>query len=78
MNEHFAGLRDEIVFANHFSAQEKNKSELCKEHGINIMIEDNADYAKELADTGIKVYLLDKPWNKRYKNGIDSNIIKVS
>lgn len=78
LNDYFQGLRDEIVFANHFSEHEKNKSELCKEHGIEIMIEDNAEYAKELADAGIHVYLLEKPWNRSYSNGMNPNITKVS
>ena len=42
------------------------------------MVEDNLEYAIELADAGIKTYLLDKPWNKKYQNGMHPNIIKVS
>ncbi|MDD4151537.1 MAG: HAD hydrolase-like protein [Candidatus Gracilibacteria bacterium] len=52
------------------------KSELCKENGIEIMIEDNMDYALELAYNGIKTFLLEKAWNyKRPEN--HRNIIKV-
>jgi hypothetical protein len=42
------------------------------------MVEDDLHYAQELADNGIKVYLLDKPRNKSYNNGTHPNIIKVS
>lgn len=78
LNKYFLWMRNEIVFANHFSQNEKNKSELCKQQWIKIMIEDNLEYAKELSEKGIKVYLLAKPWNKKYKNGMDPNIIKVA
>ncbi len=41
------------------------------------MVEDDLHYAQELADNGIKVYLLDKPRNKQYHNGMHPNIIKI-
>lgn len=77
LNEHFLWLWDEILFANHFSANEVTKSELCKQHGIHIMVEDNLDYAIDLANAGVKTYLLDKPWNQKYEKGIYPDIIKV-
>ncbi len=76
LNEHFKWLRDEIFFASHFTVNEINKSELCKQHWINIMIEDNLNYAIELANAGIKMYLLDKPWNKRFDTEIHDGITK--
>ena len=39
------------------------------------MIEDNPDYALELAENWIKTYLLEKPWNKHVKK--HKNIILV-
>jgi len=48
---------------------------LCKERGIKIMIDDNKLFANELAEKGVKVFLLDKPWNKNYDK--HKNIIKV-
>ena len=78
LNNHFQWLRDEILFANHFSVNEVSKSQLCKQQWITTMVEDNLEYAKELANTGIKVYLLDKPWNSEYYNGAHPNIIKVA
>lgn len=78
LNQHFLWLWDEILFANHFSKNEISKSELCKQHGIHTMIEDNLDYAIDLANTGIKTYLLDKPWNQKYTKTAYPNITKVS
>ncbi|MEI6672644.1 MAG: hypothetical protein WCL02_04905 [bacterium] len=42
------------------------------------MVEDNLDYAIDLANAGVKTYLLDKPWNQKYEKGIYPDIIKVS
>ena len=77
LNEHFGWLWDDILFASHFTEHAINKSELCKQHWIEIMIEDNLDYAIELANAGIKMYLLDKPWNKKYDSSINEGIEKI-
>jgi len=42
------------------------------------MIEDNLDYAIEMANAGIKMYLLDKPWNQRFDPEVNKGITKVS
>jgi uncharacterized HAD superfamily protein len=41
------------------------------------MIEDNLEYAIELANNGIKVFLLDKPWNQKYNPEIHKSITKI-
>lgn len=69
LNKHFPSSFDSIHFANHFSYWDKVKvkrlkSEICRELWINIMIEDNFDYALELAENWIYTFLLKKPWNK--------------
>lgn len=63
--KHYPNMFEDIVFANHFTWEDKSKSELCKKHNICYMIEDNPDYALELADNWIVTYLLEKPWNKK-------------
>jgi uncharacterized HAD superfamily protein len=40
------------------------------------MIEDNPDYALDLAENGILTYLLEKPWNK-FRKETHKNLIKV-
>lgn len=52
------------------------KAEICREIGIKLMIEDSCDIAKDCAETGIKVLLFDKPWNKNCP--MHENIIRVS
>jgi hypothetical protein len=42
------------------------------------MVEDDLHYAYELANNGIKVYLLAKPWNQKYQNGMHPDITKVN
>ncbi len=54
----------------------KTKSEICSEFGIQIMVEDNADYAFDCAEKGIKTFLLDKPWNKNCEE--HEKIVKVN
>ncbi len=40
------------------------------------MIEDNIDYAIEMANAGIKMYLIDRPWNQKFDPEIHKGIIK--
>lgn len=65
VEKHYPDFFEEIIFANHFSKKEKTKAELCKENSILYMIEDNPDYALELANNWIITYLLEKPWNRQ-------------
>ena len=53
----------------------KTKGAICKELGISFMIEDALHYANDCAEKGIKVLLLDWPWNQT--NKLDANIIRV-
>jgi uncharacterized HAD superfamily protein len=66
INRHLPNLFKEIHFTNHFEGVGKKrlKSEVCRELGVNYVIEDCLDYAKDVADKGIPVFLLDKPWNQ--------------
>jgi uncharacterized HAD superfamily protein len=52
-----------------------SKAKVCKSLGINLMIEDHAPAAFECADNGIKVFLMDKPWNRNYNH--NPNITRV-
>lgn len=77
LDKYYPNLIDNILFANHFSDKEVPKSNLCLQKGIDYMIEDNLDFALELAQFGIKVYLLDKPWNRHYNSLIHLWVTKV-
>ncbi len=76
LEKYYPNVFDDIIYANHFTSKDKSKSELCKENDIFTMVEDNFDYALDLAQNGIKTYLLEKPWN-RHRMDEHKNIIKV-
>ena len=40
------------------------KSDVCKELGVEVMIEDSLSQAKEIAPCVRKIFLLDCPWNQ--------------
>jgi uncharacterized HAD superfamily protein len=52
----------------------KTKVQLCKELGVDIMIEDMEDCALDCAKSKIKVLLFDQPWNKNLKH---NKVIRV-
>lgn len=52
----------------------KSKFHSCIKHGIKFMIEDNKNHSLDCAKNGIKVFLLDKPWNQDCEH---ENIIRV-
>jgi len=76
IDNYFKDIFDDIIFADHFHEKHKEKSELCIEHKIDYMIEDNYDYACDIANIGIKTYLLEKPWNNWQEN-YHKNIIRI-
>ena len=78
INQHFPDLFDDYVFANIHMENEVPKSELCKQAGIQIMIEDNLDFSRELSQNGIPCFLLDKPRNSEYTPEQYPGITKVS
>lgn len=51
------------------------KSSVCLALGVKIMIEDNIKHALDCAGAGVKVILLDYPWNKR--SDLPKSIIRV-
>jgi len=64
LEKYFPGIFSEVYFANHFTDNHKEKSEICKDLNLSMMIEDNYDYALDLANNWIKTYLIERPWNK--------------
>ncbi len=76
IDKYFNNQFKEIFFTNQFSGEGvvKTKAQICKELGIGILIEDRRKYAIECAEKGIKVFLMDKPWNSNCEH---ENIIRV-
>lgn len=68
IKKHFPNKFKDIFLANHahwaLSGESTTKLEICKKEQVNILIEDNLEYAEECAEEGIQVLLLDTPWNQ--------------
>ncbi|KAI9357639.1 HAD-like domain-containing protein [Zopfochytrium polystomum] len=75
INTHFPNIFDEIHFANHHLTPEESKrlkarkkSEVCKEIGAAVLIDDALVHAKDCGSAGIRVFLFDHEgaymWNK--------------
>ena len=77
VENHFSEIFDDIIFADHFHENHKEKSELCLEYGIDCMIEDNYDYAHDIVKVWVKTYLLEKPWNN-WQDNYHPNIIRIN
>ncbi len=76
IEKYFPNIFEKIIFTDHFTEKHIEKSEIAKQIWIDYMIEDNMDYALELAQNWIKVYLLEKPWNK-YRQEKHKNLIRI-
>ncbi len=77
LHEHFGLDNFEKVHINGQALKDvkKTKGDICVELGIKIMIEDALHYAQDCAEKGVRVLLLDWPWNQ--SNELHSNIIRV-
>lgn len=64
-----------VHFTTHKLSGYSPKSKICLEMSYEILVEDRADYANECAEKGIKVFLLDNPWNQG--NHLHSNVTRV-
>jgi len=72
----FGDIFLEILYTGEAFVQDGiTKADLCKDKEISFMIDDNAVFSKECADKGVKVFLLDKPWNQNHEE--HDNIKKV-
>lgn len=67
LDENFPDVFCEVLFANHYSADGSpafTKGELCQQVGCELLIDDDGRHIDSLLQVGIKVVLMDKPWNK--------------
>ena len=51
-----------------------SKGEICFKNGVKIMVEDCKKHSIDCAEKGIKVFLIDKPWNQNCEH---ENIVRV-
>ena len=81
-NKEFPDIFSDIIFSAEYHYEEeykkskniKEKAFVCLDNNINLIIEDSLIHAIECAKNGIKVFLLDKPWNQ---GELPDNITRV-
>jgi uncharacterized HAD superfamily protein len=67
LEKNLLGLYREIHFSNHGGTgigKYRLKSEILRELGIDIFVEDAPHFAADVAGAGITVFLFDTPWNR--------------
>ncbi|MBR9705769.1 hypothetical protein GOV14_01920, partial [Candidatus Pacearchaeota archaeon] len=76
LKNYFSDLNLEVVYLGdpRLNTGSKTKSDFCFEQGFDLIIEDNIHYSISCAQKGLKVILMDKPWNKE---GGHENISRV-
>ncbi len=79
LNQYFSNCFASINLTNQFQYRnqgiKRKKSEVGKERGIEIMVEDNLKHADDCASQGIPVLLLNYPWNRNVE--LPENIKRV-
>jgi uncharacterized HAD superfamily protein len=75
LNKHFPENNFNVIYSGEIHGG-KSKSDICSDFEIPLMIEDNPFYALDCASKGVRVFLIDKPWNKNHEP--HDNIIKVN
>ena len=66
IERNFPNIFDKIYFTNEFvySNTKMTKKTVCNNFGIDILIEDNFEYATECMASNRKILLFDRPWNQ--------------
>ena len=60
VERHFGNLFTDV----HFLGHHKSKGDMCVELGIHFMVDDGLHNADSVGTQGIRVYLMDQPWNQ--------------
>jgi uncharacterized HAD superfamily protein len=66
IDTYFKWLIDDVIFADHYTANHKSKWLICRENHIDMMVDDNMDYAEELASKWVPVHVIDQPRNRHH------------
>lgn len=67
---HFPGIFRDVHFAHNpmpgvTSHGIRSKAQICNEIGSSVLIDDSLSFVKECVGSGVRVILLDRPWNKQ-------------
>lgn len=76
LNKHYKDIYISVHHANHYYGLNLHKkSDLCKKLNVELLIDDSLEFSEECAEEGIKVLMLDSPWNQKEK--LHKNITRV-
>jgi uncharacterized protein len=78
LHTHFPKQDMPVYFTNQFALAHDNKvkkSDICKQMGVEVIIEDGPAYAVDCSENNIIVFLIDRPWNQSVEE--NDNIIRV-
>ena len=64
LRRHFPKMFSGTHFTGHFWNGAKNKSDVCRQLGVALLIEDSPLHAQNVASAHIPVLLMDSPWNQ--------------
>lgn len=65
-------LKKYHIFYDKIYANVESKDKLCKEIGINIMIEDRVDYVQKVNEMGINTILIRQKYNENYSHPLNN------
>jgi 5'(3')-deoxyribonucleotidase len=78
VEHNFPGMFKAVVMANPYSfagSKPTTKGEICKELGCEILIDDDARHMPSLAEHGVMMLLVSKPWNTEAR--LEGEVIRV-
>lgn len=65
VERHFSTAFQSVHFARYHGAPERpTKVEICQQRDVTDIVEDSLEHALACAAAGVRVFLVDKPWNK--------------
>src|SRR3989338_9271741 len=78
LKKHFPGIFKKVLIAKnpYYNSNDhlKTKEEYCKELEISLFIDDDPNFALDVAQEGFQVLMIEQPWNKKTKH---KNIVHV-
>lgn len=66
---HLPFLDSQVIYAGEYqekAGERLTKADICLREGIDIIVEDNGQYALECAVSGVRAYLFNRPWNNGF------------
>jgi len=74
---YFPDIFSDIVFSGDYLGNYKRKAEICKDLGVDVMIEDSLRYSMTCAQNCKNVLLFDQPWNQCNDEELPGNVSRI-